>query len=86
VAAVRFAHEQLKAVWSWTTVSGKRFALERNGLGLLMTITKLVFMLVCLMSVTLSPAVHSQKPKEAKVAPLLSKDLTDIAPGKEGLM
>jgi quercetin dioxygenase-like cupin family protein len=43
-----------------------------------MTITKLVLMLVCLMSVTLES-------KEAKVTPLLSKDLTDI-PGKEGLM
>lgn len=43
-----------------------------------MTITKLVLVLVCLMSVTLEP-------KEAKVTPLLSKDLTDI-PGKEGLM
>lgn len=43
-----------------------------------MTITKLVLMLVCLMSVTLEP-------KEAKVTPLLSKDLTDV-PGKEGLM
>ena len=35
-------------------------------------------MLVCLMSVTLEP-------KDAKVTPLLSKDLTDF-PGKEGLM
>ena len=43
-----------------------------------MTIAKLVLMLVCLMSVTMEP-------KEAKVTPLLSKDLTDIA-GKEGLM
>jgi quercetin dioxygenase-like cupin family protein len=43
-----------------------------------MTITKLVLMLVCLMSVTLEP-------KEAKVTPLLSKDLTDLS-GKEGLM
>jgi quercetin dioxygenase-like cupin family protein len=43
-----------------------------------MTITKLVLTLVCLMSVTLEP-------KEAKVTPLLSKDLTDV-PGKEGLM
>jgi quercetin dioxygenase-like cupin family protein len=43
-----------------------------------MTITKLVLMLVCLMSVTLEP-------KEAKVTPLFSKDLTDF-PGKEGLM
>jgi quercetin dioxygenase-like cupin family protein len=43
-----------------------------------MTITKLVLMLVCLMCVTLGP-------KEAKVTPLLSKDLSDF-PGKEGLM
>jgi len=43
-----------------------------------MTIAKLVLMLVCLMSIPLEP-------KEAKVMPLLSKDLTDF-PGKEGLM
>src|SRR5215510_8444034 len=43
-----------------------------------MTITKLILMMVCLMSVTVEP-------KEAKVTQLLSKDLTDI-PGKEGLM
>jgi quercetin dioxygenase-like cupin family protein len=43
-----------------------------------MTITKLVLMLACLMSVTLEP-------KEAQVTPLFSKDLTDF-PGKEGLM
>ena len=43
-----------------------------------MTIAKLVLLLVCLMSVTLEP-------KDAKVTPLLSKDLTDL-PGKEGLM
>jgi quercetin dioxygenase-like cupin family protein len=43
-----------------------------------MTIAKLVLMLVCLMSVTMEP-------KEARVTPLLSKDLTDL-PGKEGLM
>jgi quercetin dioxygenase-like cupin family protein len=43
-----------------------------------MTIAKLVLMLVCLMSVTLEP-------KDAKVTPLLSKDLSDF-PGKEGLM
>jgi quercetin dioxygenase-like cupin family protein len=43
-----------------------------------MTIAKLVLMLVCLMSFTLEP-------KEAKVTPLFSKDLTDI-PGKEGMM
>jgi quercetin dioxygenase-like cupin family protein len=46
--------------------------------GLFMTSTKLVWMLVCLMSVTLEP-------KDAKVTPLLSKDLTNF-PGKEGLM
>jgi quercetin dioxygenase-like cupin family protein len=43
-----------------------------------MTIAKLVLMLICLMSVTLEP-------KDAKVTPLLPKDLTDF-PGKEGLM
>jgi quercetin dioxygenase-like cupin family protein len=43
-----------------------------------MTIAKLVFMLVCLMSIP-------QESKEAKVTPLMSKDLTDF-PGKEGLM
>jgi quercetin dioxygenase-like cupin family protein len=43
-----------------------------------MTITKLLLALVCLMPVTLGP-------KEVKVTPLLSKELTDI-PGKEGLM
>jgi quercetin dioxygenase-like cupin family protein len=43
-----------------------------------MTIAKLVLLLVCLMPVTLEP-------KDAKVTPLLSKDLTDF-PGKEGLM
>jgi len=43
-----------------------------------MTIAKLALMLVCLMLVTVEP-------KEAKVTPLFSKDLTDF-PGKEGLM
>jgi quercetin dioxygenase-like cupin family protein len=44
-----------------------------------MTIGKLVLMLlVCLMSIP-------QESKEAKVTPLISKDLTDF-PGKEGLM
>jgi len=43
-----------------------------------MTIAKLVLMLACLMSVALEP-------KDAKVTPLFSKDLTDF-PGKEGLM
>jgi len=43
-----------------------------------MTITNLVVMLVCLVSAPLET-------KEAKVTPLLSKDLTEF-PGKEGLM
>jgi quercetin dioxygenase-like cupin family protein len=44
-----------------------------------MTIGKLVLMLlVCLMSIP-------QESKEAKVSPLMSKNLTDF-PGKEGLM
>ena len=43
-----------------------------------MTITKLVLMLACLMSGTLVA-------QEAKVTPLLSKDLTEF-PGKEGVM
>ena len=43
-----------------------------------MTVAKLALMLVCLTSVTLEP-------KDAKVTPLLSKDLTEF-PGKEGLM
>ena len=47
-----------------------------------MSITKLVLMLVCLMSFTLEP---KEAPNEAKVTPLFSKDLADL-PGKEGLM
>ena len=47
-----------------------------------MTVTKLVLMLVCLMSVALQP---KDQPKEAKVTPLFSKDLPEL-PGKEGLM
>ena len=43
-----------------------------------MTITKLILMLVCLVSIRLET-------KEAKVAPLFSKDLTEF-PGKEGVM
>ena len=43
-----------------------------------MTITKLILMLVCLASLPLET-------KEAKVTPLLSKDLTEF-PGKEGVM
>src|ERR1700722_16337033 len=46
--------------------------------GLLMTITKLVLVLVCLMALPLET-------KEAKVTPLFSKDLPDF-PGKEGVM
>ena len=43
-----------------------------------MTFAKLILLMVCLMPV-------ASEPKEAKVTPLLSKDLTGI-PGKEGLM
>jgi quercetin dioxygenase-like cupin family protein len=43
-----------------------------------MTITKLVVMLACLVPIPLET-------KEAKVTPLLSKDLTEF-PGKEGVM
>jgi quercetin dioxygenase-like cupin family protein len=43
-----------------------------------MTLTKVVLVLACLMSGTLVA-------EEAKVTPLLSKDLTNL-PGKEGLM
>ena len=43
-----------------------------------MTTTKLMLALVCLMSLTMDS-------KEAKVAPLMSKDLKDF-PGKEGVM
>ena len=43
-----------------------------------MTSTKIVLVLVCLMSTTLVA-------QEAKVAPLMSKDLTEC-PGKEGVM
>jgi quercetin dioxygenase-like cupin family protein len=43
-----------------------------------MPVTKLILMLVCLASLPLET-------KEAKVTPLLSKDLTEY-PGKEGVM
>jgi quercetin dioxygenase-like cupin family protein len=43
-----------------------------------MSITKLLLMFVCLVSLM-------AEPKEAKVTPLFSKDLADF-PGKEGLM
>src|SRR5262249_10323028 len=45
-------------------------------------IAKLGLMLVCLMSLTLET---KEAPEEAKVTPLISKDLTDFH-GKEGLM
>ena len=45
-----------------------------------MTISKLILMLVCLMSFTM----ESKEAKEAKVTPLFSKDLANL-PGKEGL-
>src|SRR5436305_12164860 len=47
-----------------------------------MTITRVGLMLACLMAVTMAATTA---PKEAKVTPLLSKDLKDF-PGKEGLM
>jgi quercetin dioxygenase-like cupin family protein len=43
-----------------------------------MTVTKLILLMVGLMSVAIDP-------KEAKVTPVFSKDLADL-PGKEGLM
>ena len=43
-----------------------------------MTFTKIVLVLICLMSTTLVA-------QEAKVTPLMSKDLTEC-PGKEGVM
>jgi quercetin dioxygenase-like cupin family protein len=46
-----------------------------------MKLTKLILMLVCLIAVT----AVTEEPKEAKVTPLFSKDLTEF-PGKEGLM
>jgi quercetin dioxygenase-like cupin family protein len=49
-----------------------------------MTSTKLILTLACLMSGTLVAQV-AKVTQEAKVTPLLSKDLTDF-PGKEGSM
>lgn len=50
-----------------------------------MTITKLLLLLVCLMSVAAAPKEASkEEPKEAKVTPLSTKDLPNL-PGKEGL-
>ena len=51
---------------------------RRSSEGLTMTLTKVVLVLVCLMSTTLVA-------QEAKVTPLMSKDLTEC-PGKEGVM
>lgn len=51
-----------------------------------MSITKLILMLACLLSVTLQPKGAPKKtPEEAQVSPLFSKDLANL-PGKEGLM
>ncbi len=51
-----------------------------------MTIPKLILMMVCLLSIAAEPKeAPKDEPKEAKVTPLFSKDLTDL-PGKEGLM
>ena len=46
-----------------------------------MKITKLILVLACLIAVT----AVTEEPKEAKVTPLISKDLTEF-PGKEGVM
>jgi quercetin dioxygenase-like cupin family protein len=51
-----------------------------------MTVTKLALLLVCLMSFAMeSKEMPKGAPVEAKVTPVMSKDLPDIA-GKEGLM
>ena len=50
-----------------------------------MTIAKLSLVLVCLITGTLIAQQAKKTQQEAKVTPLMSKDLTDI-PGKEGLM
>ena len=51
-----------------------------------MTVTKLALLLVCLMSFAMeSKEMPKAPPVEAKVTPVMSKDLPDI-PGKEGLM
>ncbi|HJZ62988.1 MAG TPA: cupin domain-containing protein [Candidatus Acidoferrum sp.] len=47
-----------------------------------MSLTKLILLMVFPLSIALEP---QEAPKEAKVTPLFSKDLTDL-PGKEGLM
>ena len=51
-----------------------------------MTVTKLTLLLVCLMSFAMeSKEAPKGTPVEAKVTPVMSKDLPNI-PGKEGLM
>jgi quercetin dioxygenase-like cupin family protein len=50
-----------------------------------MTIAKLSLVLVCLITGTLMAQQAEKTQQEAKVTPLMSKDLTDI-PGKEALM
>jgi quercetin dioxygenase-like cupin family protein len=50
-----------------------------------MSITRLILMLACLMSVTLEPKWAPKEAPEAQVTPVLSKDLANM-PGKEGLM
>ena len=50
-----------------------------------MTIAKLSLVLVCLITGTVMAQQAKKTQQEAKVTPLMSKDLTDI-PGKEGLM
>ena len=50
-----------------------------------MATTKLSLVLVCLITGTVMAQQAKKTQQEAKVTPLMSKDLTDI-PGKEGLM
>jgi len=51
-----------------------------------MTVTKLALLLVCLVSVAMDSKEASKvTPVEAKVTPIMSKDLPNL-PGKEGLM
>ena len=51
-----------------------------------MTVTKLALLLVCLMSFAMeSKEAPKVTPVEAKVTPVMSKDLPNL-PGKEGLM
>src|SRR5499433_3313279 len=51
-----------------------------------MTVTKMALLLVCLMSFAMgSKEMPKANPVEAKVTPIMSKNLPDL-PGKEGLM